>query len=141
MTERPQPVNHERLAVRPEHLAKHGMSSWVVNIDVAIPEIAYQQITCLRAKRRWRNRQAPRRIQVAIRSDAFDKSTIEIECIDETLSWALDVVIGHIVALRIGDIELIVEILDIEWRISRGEGIRGSCLNEPVRFGAPESPL
>jgi hypothetical protein len=79
-----------------------------------IAEIAHQQVTRRGTEGGWRDGQAPGCIQFAIGSNPFDKSPVEREFIDETLSCACNFIIGSIIALSISDIERPVEVLDIE---------------------------
>src|SRR5258707_11725789 len=61
----PEPIDDDRLAVRPPQLAQVRARHGVVDVDVAVTEVPHEQVSAELAESGWRRGQAPRRVERA----------------------------------------------------------------------------
>ena len=119
----PETVNHDPLAVGPPELALEVEvpSLPTVRIDAAIPKVAHEQVIAESTKIRRGEDQPPGRNELPVRGHALDEVAVGIEDINETMALACDVILFISVLLRISDIELAFQVLNIEGRKSGGD--------------------
>src|SRR5690348_7725982 len=113
-----------------EHLPEKSMRIGVVNIDMAITEISYQQIPGSGTKRRRRYSHSPRCIQGSAGCNSRDEITVQSVLVDKTQSCPGHIVILACILQGIGHIQRSVEILDVERSISTGKAGIGKRTGE-----------
>src|SRR5262249_57685143 len=77
--ERPQPVDHDLLSERVDHLAEEFPGGGIERVDAAVTEIAYQHVTREPTEARGRLHQPPRRIQMPVLGESATQRAVEIE--------------------------------------------------------------
>src|SRR5215475_2134913 len=116
--QRPQPVNHKRLALvvpqRPEELPPR-----IEGVDVPIAEIANEDRAAEPAKGEGGLRDAPRRIQRPLAREAPQQLPVGVEHVDKAMARPRHVVAFVLTLLRVGDEEIAVDGLDTERREPR----------------------
>src|ERR1700726_2774829 len=90
------------------------MPGRVEYIDPAVAEIAHQDIPAEAAKGRRGLRNAPRRVQRAMRGKAPDQMAVGIEDIDKAVALTGDIDILCRVLLGVGHKQIAIDILDAE---------------------------
>src|SRR5437016_6059239 len=101
--QRPQIVDLDRMAGAGAEHADQLASVRVEGVDMAIAEIADQEIAGEAPEALRRDRQPPGRIQHVMRGEALDEIAAEIELVDEAMAGAVHVVLALGIAEGEGD--------------------------------------
>ena len=119
--QRPQTINDNGVAFLVGELTQEGAGIGIECVDVAIAEIADQQIMAELAKRTACESQAPRRVQLTVCYQPLDEMAVGIEDIDDPMAGTRDVTILLCILFGIRDVEFATEILNVKRRIPPGE--------------------
>src|SRR5262249_11335773 len=108
-----------------------GAAGRVVGVDAAIAVVADQQGAAERTEIRRRHGESPRRVERAPGSEAPQEVAVRVVDVEEPVPGTGDVIVPTLVLLGIGDDELVVDGLDVEWsktlrevRVLEGAGTR-----------------
>src|SRR6516162_1389405 len=113
----PQPVDLQRLAVGAvEFIDK--LTARVEHVDLAVPEIADEDLAAEPAEGKGGTRHAPRRIEWPAAGEAPQQVAVGIEDVDKTMAGTLNVVMLFRVLQRVSDEEIAVDTLNAERRIA-----------------------
>src|SRR5262249_41269255 len=108
---------------RAEKLAGRG----IVDVDVAVAEVADEQIVAEVSEVGSRLHHAPGSIELALADQPLLELTVCGVDIDEAESGALDVIFGVGILLGVANIELAADVGDAEGRVAGGQGAVRKC--------------
>src|SRR5262249_2716616 len=121
--QRPQAGDGDGAAVGAFELAGEGVVvPGVVGVDVAVAEVADEQVAGERAEAGRGQGDAPGRVEHPARGHALEQAAAGVEDVDEALAHAGDgAAVAGGVLLGVGDVEPAVQVLDVEGGVSAGE--------------------
>src|SRR5262245_53358396 len=121
----PEAVDHDRLLPGVAQNAGRGESQEIVGHverdDLAVPEVADQELAARRAEPRGRNREPPGRVELAARADAGEERAVGVEHIDDAQALSVNLLDPADVLLGEGYEDLARQHLDPERGEPRGE--------------------
>src|SRR5438132_1187243 len=97
----------------------------IEGVDLAVAEVANQQVVAEFAKARRSHRQAPGRVELSVRDQATDQRARRVVDIHKSVAGAGEIIVFVRLLLGIADVKLAAQIVDVErGKTSRGLGIR-----------------
>src|SRR2546427_6501067 len=132
--QRPEPVDDELPSVhgpeRPDELER-PVGQLLVRVHMSVAEVAYEQVTAERSETRRGEREAPRRIQLAMLCHTREQIPVRLEGVDEAEALAVDLVLRPRALLRVRHEDSRADRLNSERRVACGdlridESARGS---------------
>src|SRR5262249_13026337 len=112
--ETPKSGDRDRSSGRVFQTPKEITGSRVIGIDPAVPEVAYQESAAEGAEAEGRDRETPRRIELALRDQMVNEITLEVVDVDVARARVRHVIMLVRVLRRVRDIEMSVNVGDVE---------------------------
>src|SRR5579863_6314789 len=113
-SQRPQAINLDGLMLRTHERTEEGACSGVEGVDMPVTKIADQQVVAEATEIGRGECYPPGRVELTARDEAFEQVAIVVKDIQKAATLTGQIVMPGLILLRIGDIEIAANTLDVK---------------------------